>query len=153
MKKTHGQSGSPQTRTPAYKAWLRMRDRCKSTNAWKYKYYGSKGIKICNEWESFENFYKDMGPPDKGMTLDRIDVYGNYEPSNCRWATMMEQAKNKTNNMFLDTGDEKIHLAEAARRFPIKMQTIWARVKKHGWTDRQALGLDPRPNNRVRATQ
>ena len=152
--KTHGQSGTPKQRTRAYKAWLYMRDRCKNTKSPKYKYYGGKGVKISNEWQSFENFFRDMGHPKEGMTLDRIDVNGNYEVSNCRWATMMEQGKNKTNNMHLSIGNEKIHLAEAARRFPVKMQTIWARIKKHGWTDRQAVGLDPKPNrNRLKATQ
>lgn len=151
--KTHGQSGTPKQRTRAYKAWLYMRDRCKNTKSPKYKYYGGKGVKISNEWQSFENFFRDMGHPKEGMTLDRIDVNGNYEVSNCRWATMMEQGKNKTNNMYLSIGNEKIHLAEAARRFPVKMQTIWARIKKHGWTDRQAVGLDPKPNrNRLKAT-
>jgi|688.fasta_scaffold1186260_1 hypothetical protein len=153
MKKTHGQSGKPQIRTKAYKAWANMKDRCVNTKASRYKYYGGKGVKVCDEWQSFENFYRDMGDVPDGTSLDRIDTNGDYEKSNCRWATTMEQAANKTNNMVLDIGNEKIHLAEAARRYPIKMQTIWARVKKHGWTDRQALGLDPRPNNKIRATQ
>ena len=153
MKKTHGQSGNAKKRTKAYKAWANMKDRCVNTKAFKYKYYGGKGVKVSDEWQSFENFYRDMGDvPDK-MSLDRIDTNGNYEKSNCRWATVMEQAANKTNNMFLDIGIEKIHLMEASRRYPIKMKTIWARVKKYGWTDRQAVGLDPRPNNRIRATQ
>jgi hypothetical protein len=150
-KKTHGQSGNSQNRTQAYKAWVRMKDRCSNTKSWKYKYYGGKGVKVCDEWQSFENFFKDMGHPVEGMTLDRIDVNGNYEPSNCRWATMMEQAKNKTNNMFLIIDGEKIHLMEASRRFPVKFQTIWARIKKYGWTDRQAVGLDPKPPRKQRS--
>jgi len=149
--KTHGQSGNAKKRTRAYKTWLRMRDRCSNTKSWKYKYYGGKGIKICDEWQTFENFFRDMGQPPEGMTLDRIDVNGNYEPSNCRWATMMEQAKNKTNNMFLIIDGEKIHLMEASRRFHVKFQTIWARIKKYGWTDRQAVGLDTKPPRKQRS--
>lgn len=152
MKKTHGQSGNSQKRTKTYRAWLNMRDRCVNTKSFKYKYYGGKGVKVCDEWQSFENFYRDMGHAPVGMSLDRIDTNGNYEKSNCRWATGMEQAKNKTNNMFLDLGFEKIHLMEASRRFRVKFQTIWARIKKYGWTDRQAVGLDPKPNKRTKIT-
>lgn len=152
--KTHGQSGNAQQRTPAYKAWVRMRDRCYNTKSWRYKYYGGKGVSISDEWQSFENFFKDMGQPVKGMTLDRIDPNGNYEFENCRWATMKEQAANKTNTVFLTIDGEKIHMMEAARRYGIKFQTVWARLKLHYWTDRQAVGLDPKPNrNRFKATQ
>jgi len=151
--KTHGQSGNPQQRTPAYKAWVRMRDRCYNAKASRYKYYGGKGVTISDDWQSFENFFRDMGQPAKGMTLDRIDPNGNYEFENCRWATMKEQAANKTNTVFLTIDGEKIHMMEAARRYGIKFQTLWARLKLHHWTDRQAIGLDPKPNrNRFKAT-
>ena len=150
---THGQSGNAQQRTPAYKAWVYMRDRCYNTKSWKYKYYGGKGVTISDEWQSFENFYRDMGQPQKGMTLDRMDVNGNYEKTNCRWATREQQAANKTSNYYLFLEGEKIHLSEAARKYSIKPQTLWARIKKYKFTHRQAVGLDPKPNrNRFKAT-
>jgi hypothetical protein len=143
--KTHGQSGTAVTRTKAYAVWTNMKSRCSNPKSSHYGYYGGRGIKVSDEWQSFENFYRDMGDVPDEMTLERIDVDGNYEASNCKWASIMDQAKNKSNNMFLDLGHEKIHLMEASRRYPVKMQTIWARIKTFGWTDRQAVGLDAKP--------
>jgi hypothetical protein len=143
--KTHGQSGKSSKRTKAYSIWTNMKSRCSNDKLPIYKYYGGRGINYCKSWEKFEVFLQDMGEPLPNMTLERIDVNGNYEASNCKWATMMEQGKNKNNNMFLNIDGEKIHLMEASRRYPVKMQTIWARIKISGWTDRQAVGLDEKP--------
>lgn len=76
--------------------WRTMHRRCYDQNAEGYKYYGQKGVSVCDRWGRFENFFEDMGVcPGDGYSLDRIDPYGNYEPGNCRWATAAEQAKNK----------------------------------------------------------
>lgn len=88
--KTHGL-----TNTPEYKTWAGMRTRCTNPKATNYGVYGERGIKCCERWNSFENFLSDMGKREKGKTLDRIDVDGDYEPKNCRWATKEEQVKNK----------------------------------------------------------
>jgi hypothetical protein len=97
IKKTHGD-----TKSLEYKTWLSMRKRCNQIKSISYKYYGGRGIKICDRWSSengYQNFLADMGrKPTEKHTIDRIDVNGNYEPSNCRWATKQQQEENKRNS-------------------------------------------------------
>jgi len=87
-------------KTPEYYSWVNMKTRCLNKKCSRYKDYGGRGIKICNEWiESFEQFYADMGPkpePKNMYSIDRINNDGDYEPSNCKWSTVLEQANNKT---------------------------------------------------------
>lgn len=79
-----------------YKTWVSMKERCMNPNHKFYKNYGGRGIKVCDRWiNSFPNFLLDMGEKTEGMTLDRINNDGNYEPSNCKWATRTEQNKNR----------------------------------------------------------
>jgi len=72
-----------------------MRRRCLNPRSTQYAYYGGRGVSICQRWETFENFLADMGERPNGRSLDRINPYGNYEPSNCRWATSFEQTHNR----------------------------------------------------------
>lgn len=84
------------THSPEYMNWQAMRQRCLDPNSESYRYYGGRGIRICARWDSFENFYADMGPrPFPGATVDRIKSEGNYEPDNCEWATRAKQTKNR----------------------------------------------------------
>lgn len=91
--RTHGHTAGCDS--PTYRTWLSMRSRCKYPSSANYKWYGGRGITVCDRWHAFENFLSDMGERPEGMTLDRIDPDGDYEPSNCRWATAKEQRSNQ----------------------------------------------------------
>lgn len=98
----------------AWKSWRSMHQRCTQTyNKEIFKTYGARGIKVCGRWAKFENFLADMGEPPEGMTLDRWpNNDGNYEPGNCRWATQIQQARNKRSNVLLTYEGETLTLAE-----------------------------------------
>lgn len=125
--KTHGMSGS---RT--YSSWHQMLQRCKNPNNSRYHQYGGRGIKVCEQWERFENFFADMGFVPQGMSIDRINNDGNYEPGNCRWATSFEQSNNMKNNVRLKFNGETKTVSEIAKITGIKKVTIYTRFKR-GW--------------------
>lgn len=90
-KECHGDFGSTE-----YNAWTALRGRCNNPKNKRYVYYGARGIKVCARWDLYSNFLKDMGrKPTSKHSIDRINVNGNYTPKNCRWATPIEQARNK----------------------------------------------------------
>ncbi len=129
--KTHGQS-----KTPTYNTWLRIRARCSDPNHHNYAYYGGRGITVCARWNSFENFYLDMGARPAGLTIERIDNNGNYEPSNCRWATMREQCYNRRSNRCNTHNGETLTQTEIALKTGRHKSTIYRRMKL-GFTPEQ----------------
>lgn len=94
----HGHAPRGKPATPIYKTWINMRQRCYDANNKAFRYYGGRGISVCERWSKFENFLSDMGPKPEGLTIDRIDTEGHYTPSNCRWATRQQQSANRNYN-------------------------------------------------------
>lgn len=95
LRTTHGQS--KKNETGAYVSWTAMKWRCKTTRLPTFLYYGMRGITYCKRWESFDNFFKDMGPRPVGMSLDRRNGDLGYSKTNCRWVTPTEQSRNRRN--------------------------------------------------------
>lgn len=126
------------TESVEYKTWTRMRSRCTSPTCREWPHYGGRGITICERWEAFENFYQDMGPRPKGHSIDRIDNDGNYEPANCRWATVDQQLRNKRTVTKITLNGETLCLAEWARRAGICYGTVAHRIKR-GWSAEDAI--------------
>ena len=135
-KTTHNQYN-----TRLYRIWSNMKNRCINTKVKCYKRYGGRGIKVCDEWLKFKPFYQwaiNNGYQDN-LSIDRIDVNGNYEPSNCRWITLFAQANNKRNNHFITHNNETHTLAEWSRITNIKARTLSKRITNYGWSIEKAL--------------
>lgn len=129
-RKTHGHRMREGKQTQAYTAWVNMKRRCKAANGHHYKYYASRGIKYCDSWEEFGSFLKDMGEPTKGFSLDRIDNSGNYEKSNCRWATKEEQSLNTRQNVYIEHNGKNQTIKEWADELKLKYMTLFSRIKR-----------------------
>jgi hypothetical protein len=132
---THGLS-----KTPIYHIWRSMKNRCTNPAVPSYPDYGGRGIKICDRWlNSFENFYEDMGErPSNQHSIDRIDNNGDYEPSNCRWATRTEQNNNKRNIVRLTFNGKEQTLLEWSKELNISLTVLRDRVCRK-WTVKQIL--------------
>lgn len=131
------------TALPEYTIWANMKGRCLTPTANFYARYGGRGIKVCDRWLKFKNFYVDMGPrPGPGYSLDRYpDRDGNYEPNNVRWATSDQQANNRSNNRIVEYRGRTMTLTEAARMSGTTMNeaSIRYRMDDLGWDITKAL--------------
>lgn len=145
---THGETG-----TRLYNVWNTMKQRCKNERSPGFKYYGARGVKICEEWaENYNSFAEwarshgwDDNAPRGRCTVDRIDPAGDYRPENCRITTMAEQAKNRKNSIFVEHKGEKKTLAEWSRELGISYKTLQWRYSE-GQRGERLL----RPNERRR---
>jgi len=117
--------------TPEYAAWCAAKTRCYNTKDPNYVRYGARGIKMCEEWrEDFSAFLAHVGNrPSSDHSLDRINVNGNYEPGNCRWATWIEQCNNRRGTHRVMVNGTEYSLAELSRASGIKIGTLWSRWK------------------------
>jgi hypothetical protein len=125
--------------TNVYGVWQQIHQRCGNPRAPSFENYGGRGIKVCERWKSFENFVADMGIRPDGYSIDRINNDGDYEPSNCRWATTAQQLNNKRNSRVLELNGERKTIAEWSEKFGIDWHTIRSRVDRYGWTIERAL--------------
>lgn len=125
---THGLS-----ETPIHETWMAMRRRCNDKNNPHYPQYGGRGIAVCARWEKFENFLSDMGPRPSGMSIDRVDVNGGYEPSNCRWADASTQVRNRRGSCRWRIGELVFETQkEAAAHFGLSQSRISQLVSSPG---------------------
>lgn len=138
--------------TAEHRAWAGMRTRCRNPKSDSYDRYGGRGITVDSSWDSFEQFLADMGPrPGAGYSIERIDNDGPYAPGNCRWATVLEQARNKHNNTRLTYHGQTMALSAWAEAKGIRADTIMARIG-HGWSIEKALTTPTRPHRRATHT-
>jgi hypothetical protein len=126
-----------------------MINRCRCPWNSGYKYYGARGIKVCERWfNSFPAFLEDMGPrPSKEYSIDRIDNNGNYEPGNCRWSTRVEQGRNKSTNVMVTHAGETLCVSEWAERYGVGASMLSNRLRA-GWSFEDAVTKSNWENNR-----
>jgi hypothetical protein len=138
-KVVHGHALSS-ARTPEYQAWAAMRGRCKYPSCDRYPHYGGRGIKVCDRWEdSFQAFLDDVGPkPSPSHSLDRIDVNGNYEPGNVRWATPKQQMLNKRTTVRVTIDGETKTLVEWLSIYGLTRVQYQDRIRC-GWSPEKAI--------------
>lgn len=138
---THGLS---RKHPKAYRTWKDMRARCNNPNSKDYRNYGGRGIKVCKRWGSFENFLEDMGLRPGGLTIDRIDVNGDYSPENCRWADIETQANNKRDTVWMDLDGRRVSFSQWCRAHGVERAKAMYRIKN---------GLPPLSKNDFRKWQ
>ena len=141
LNKTHGM-----TKTRLYRIWAGIVGRCNSTATTSWNRYGAKGISVCEEWLTFENFrdWAFANGYNDSLTIDRINPIGNYEPSNCRWANTREQANNKQKTLWIEYHGQRMPLSYWADSLGINYHTLYDRLYLHGWSVEKAFTMPVR---------
>lgn len=135
---THGLS-----KTPTYQIWAGMKKRCYKKTYKDYKDYGGRGISVCAEWiDSFENFLRDMGERPAGMSIERKDTNGNYEPGNCIWADAVTQNRNRRSTRHVEVNGRRMCLTEACNLYGRTVRLVHRRLT-FGWDLMEALTTPP----------
>lgn len=125
----HGKSD-----TSIYNVWFGMKQRCENQNHTSYKNYGGRGIKVCDRWQNFENFYADMGESYKqGLTIERVENNRNYSPDNCEWVTWKKQNNNRRSNRIINLNGVTGTLMSFCEKYDIKYEIAKYRLNK-GWS-------------------
>jgi hypothetical protein len=149
FKPKHGRSGN---KAGPYRIWQCMKQRCNYAGHKSYGDYGGRGIKVCAAWdESFEAFLRDMGECPHGHTLGRRDNEGDYEPSNCRWETRSQQARNRRSTFMLSAFGETKCATDWCEKFGIALDTLSWRIRKIGMCPELALTTPVNKNRSLRS--
>ena len=133
--RSHGMS-----KTPIYAIWNMMRQRCQTPTYKLFHDYGGRGIKVCDEWQTFEGFYADMGdPPFPGASLERKDTNGNYDKDNCIWANRLEQNNNTRKTVLYDYQGERLTLKQIAEKVGMNPNSLSSRIYGQGLSMEEAV--------------
>lgn len=131
------------SKTPEHNTWCEIRRRCGDPKRQNFATHGARGIRVCDRWMSFENFYEDMGPrPCDRFSIERIDNDGDYEPGNCRWATASEQSLNTRRNLIVTAFGRTAPLGAfvgSGNGSSTAYKRAWKRITKYGWDAERAL--------------
>lgn len=140
MRRKHGL-----TNTKLYATWENMKHRCSDPNNWMYPHYGGRGIKVCEEWLDSSTFFEwalSHGY-EEGLSIERTNVNGNYEPNNCKWVPIEEQYLNRTDSHFVTAFGKTQTISEWAKESGLKYDTIERRLNQYGWDAERAVTVRP----------
>jgi hypothetical protein len=135
------------TKSLEYKVWIGMKQRCTNPKNPDFKDYGARGITMCQRWlDSFDDFVTDMGPrPSIKHSIDRIENHKGYEPGNCRWATNLEQSRNRRSTILITMDGETKCLEDWCRQYGIHRETVRSRINDGGWRVEDAIKTPAKP--------
>jgi hypothetical protein len=137
---THGKTaGGKQSK--AYKSWAAMKKRCYNEKDKSFHHYGGRGIFVCERWHIFENFLSDMGEPDAGLSIERVDNNGPYSPDNCRWATQREQTQNTRRTRYVCFKGVTKPISVWCSELGLKYESVRRQLVDYGWPVERAFGI------------